>query len=305
MVADIIIHPARSRGALHDARFRVIRPLFAGPSSEVFEARGPRGELWAVKILSPSRAGSQRDARRFAQEGSALAALSHPNLVKVFDVGVTLDGRPYFAMERLFGETLRARLDRVGKLPPDKACALLSGALLGLAAAHRAGVVHRDIKPSNIFLAAASGEPDAERAVVLDFGIAKLHESLTDTTESTHIVGTPRYLAPEQILDGAVDGRTDVYATGLVLFEAITGRSPFDAAGAIPCMRAQICDKPYRTRTFAEVTYALDLVVDRAIQKVPAARFPSADAFADALSRVAPPSITLEPAASREGSPAL
>lgn len=284
MVAGV--HPARAYGSLLGGRFQVIRRLFAGSSSEVLEARGARGELRAIKILNGGAAASAREARLLAQEGCVLAALDHPHLVKVFDVGVTADGRPYFVMERLFGETLRSRLDREQKLPVDQACAIVVGALSGLSAAHKAGAVHRDIKPSNIFLARSPSAPSSwgERAVVLDFGIAKLRGSAWDTTSDCHIVGTPRYIAPEQILSGRVDARTDVYSMGLVLFEVIAGRSAFDASGAIASFRAHLREKPHSIRAFAEVPRSVERAIDRALQKMPERRWPSADAFADAIS---------------------
>jgi eukaryotic-like serine/threonine-protein kinase len=305
MVAGI--RPARSAGALHGARFRVIRRLFGGPLSEVFEAQRPRGEVQAIKVLRASLSGYGDEGRRLLQEGCFLGSLEHPNLVKVHELGILDDGRPYFVMDRLRGETLRARLDRAGKLPSAQACALLTGALEGLDAAHRAGIIHRDVKPSNIFLAKDASAPGGERAVMLDFGIAKLQDASWDSSTTAHIVGTPRYLAPEQILGGRVDARTDVYAMGMVLFQAIAGRGPFDATGTIPSLRAHIAEEPRKLCQLAEAPASVERAIERAIQKMPDGRWPSAAAFAEALTRAhAPrsPSIPAPEAARPEGSPA-
>lgn len=256
----------------------------SGVSSEVFEARGPLGEIRAVKVLRAEYPRSGEVAWRLVQEGRALAALDHPHLIKVFETGTTAHGRPYFAMPKLEGETLRERLDRVGTLAPAEACALLGGVLDGLEAAHSAGIVHRDVKPANVFLA-RSGSPDfmRERAVLLDFGIAKVTGSSFNPSTGRHVIGTPRYLTPEQILGGVVDRRTDVYAMGLVLFEAMAGRGPYDAEGTVELMRAHLEERPRQLREFAAVPAEIDQVVARALQKTPAHRWPSADALVRAL----------------------
>jgi serine/threonine protein kinase len=271
---------------LAGTRFRAARAIGAGSTSEVFEARDPLGEVRAVKVLRGTIARSSDAALRLMQEGRALAALDHPNLVKVSEVGSTADGRPYFVMERLEGETLRDRIERVGRLPLAEACARMVEALAGLAAAHRAGVVHRDVKPSNIFLTRDVGAhfaPRGERAVLLDFGIAKIDGDLSGLTTDAHVLGTPRYLAPEQILGGKVDARTDIYSVGLVLFEAITGRGPYDATDTIPIMRAHLSEEPHSLRRFVDAPPDLERAITRALQKEPGRRWPSAEALAVVL----------------------
>lgn len=271
---------------LAGTRFRAARAIGAGATSEVFEARDPLGEVRAVKVLRGTFARSSDAALRLTQEGLALAALDHPNVVKVSEVGSTPDGRPYFVMERLEGETLRDRIERAGRLPLAEACARMVEALAGLAAAHRAGVVHRDVKPSNIFLArdaSAQLSPRGERAVLLDFGIAKIEGALSGLTTDAHVLGTPRYLAPEQILGGKVDARTDIYSVGLVLFEAIAGRGPYDAEDTIPIMRAHLSEEPHLLRKFVAAPPDLERAIARALQKEPGKRWPSAEALAVAL----------------------
>lgn len=280
--------------------YRLVRRIGAGSSSEVYEAIGRRGEARALKILRQERARSREAAARLVQEARALAALDHPHVVRVEDAGMTADGRPFLVMPLLLGETLRQRLDARGPLPPSAAVGVARQVLSALAAAHRAGIVHRDVKPANVFLARDPGRPgalgrtrrerwaaaapgDLGRALLLDFGIAKVRWTGTELTSGEHVIGTPRYLAPEQILGGQVDARTDVYALGLILFEAIAGRSPFAACDPIALMRAHISEPPPRLRDLAGAPPALDRAVARAIAKAPAMRWQTADAMSEAL----------------------
>jgi serine/threonine protein kinase len=262
--------------------YRAVRRIGGGSSSEVWEARAPGGGRCAVKVLRAAFADTPDAVRRIALEGQALASLEHPCLVRVLDAGVTAAGRPFFVMPLLRGETLRDRLRHDGPIDPREACAIFADVLAGLDAAHQQGIVHRDVKPANVFLPTSERGP---RAVVLDFGVAKI-EGATATTAS-QVIGTPRYLAPEQILGGRVDARTDVYAAGLSLYEAIAGRGPFEAGGAIELMRAHLDRAPRGLREAAAVPRAIDHAVMRAIEKPPLRRWPSARAFAEALERAA------------------
>lgn len=269
--------------------YKAVGLLGVGTSSKVYEALGPEGERCAVKVLRPLHPASSDVALRLAREGRALAHLRHPQIVRARDAGTTPDGRPYFTMDILTGETLRERLDREGKLPLSRVASWILGVLDALDAAHRAGIIHRDVKPSNIFLRRDPERPEIEDAVLLDFGIAKVVEDdFPSFTTDRHIIGTPRYIAPEQILGGRVDARTDVYSMGLVFFEALAGRSPYDAAleeDALASMRAHICDDPQPLRRFARAPAALERVLSRALEKAPDARWPSAGAFGIALQR--------------------
>lgn len=266
--------------------YRAVRRLGGGSSSEVFEARSLRGARCAVKVLRAGLGDAPDAIARLEREGRALSALAHPNLARVLDVGTTSSGRPYFVMPLLEGETLRERLRRSGPLAPPLACAIFAEALEGLDAAHRAGIVHRDVKPANVFLERLPGsETAAVRAVVLDFGVAKIAGEGGASTTASHVVGTPRYLAPEQIIGGRVDARTDVYAAGIALFEAIAGRSPFGARGILEAMRAHLDEEAPRLRDLATVSFELDHAVARAVAKRPARRWPSARAFAAVLER--------------------
>ncbi|MGK4001698.1 serine/threonine-protein kinase [Sorangium sp. So ce1036] len=273
--------------------YRLLRRIGAGSCSEVFEVTGRRGQLRALKLLRAMHEGSSEVGARLVQEGRALSALSHPHIVKVEEVGVTSDGRPFLVMPRLFGETLRERLDARGPLATAFAVRIAIEVLGGLEAAHRAGIVHRDIKPANVFLAQPDGgaaaaasraaAPDVARAVLIDFGIAKVSCDGLDPSTGSHVLGTPRYLSPEQILGGEVDARTDVYAVGLLLFEAITGRGPFPIEDSMAVMRAHLHTPAPRLRSLLRVSRALDDAVARALEKAPGLRFQTADAMAAAL----------------------
>lgn len=279
-----ICPPRADEGVLLGTPYRAIRRLGGGVLSDVLEARGPRDEILALKVLKPS--GMNPDsAFRLGLEGRVLSGFCHSNVVKVLGSGVTAGGRPYLVMERLFGRSLRARLDREGRLSPLLACSLFLGLLDGLDAAHRAGIVHRDLKPSHVFVCGEGKGLGEERAVLLDFGIAKMGGADGTATTDGHVIGTPRYWSPEQILGGCVDARTDVYGAGLVLFEALSGRSPFDADARDfrENMRAHLLVRPYALSQFVRVRPALSHVVERALRKEPDRRFPSAGAFAAAL----------------------
>jgi serine/threonine-protein kinase len=287
---------------LHDplpgTGYRAVRRIGGGATSEVYEAITRGHARHAVKVLRSVFADAPDAVFRFEQEGRALAALDHPGLVPVLDAGTTASGRPYFAMPLLEGETVKARLAQRGPLPSAEARAITVEVLEALEAAHRAGVVHRDVKPGNVFLPARparrglsgpnplAGVP-ARRCVVLDFSVAKLLAAPGRATTDARIVGTPRYLAPEQILGGRVDARTDVYAVGVSLFEMIAGRAPFVAASPVALMRAHLEDQAPALRDVAHVSAALDHAVARALAKSPAQRWPSARAFAAALDSLA------------------
>jgi eukaryotic-like serine/threonine-protein kinase len=276
---------------LHDplpgTGYCAVRRLGGGATSEVYEAFGLDGKRCAVKVLRSLFADTPEAVFRLEQEGLALAALDHPSLVPVLDVGTTATDRPYFAMPLLEGETVKARLARRGPFAPAEACAIVAEALEGLDAAHRAGVVHRDVKPGNLFLPARRTGLPARRCVVLDFGVAKLVDRPDGPTTDSGVMGTPRYLAPEQLLGGRVDARTDVYATGLTLFEMIAGRGPFDGTDPIEEMRARLESTARRLRGLAPVSGELEHAVARAVEVSPARRWPSARAFAAVLERAA------------------
>lgn len=214
-----------SQGDLIDGRYRVVRHLQRGGTGTVYAGEHVHvGRPVAIKVLRAALAGETRVAERFAREARIISALEHPNTLKLFDFGWLDDGRPYLITELLEGETLADRLER-GPMSVAEASRIMIDVLGSLAEAHERGIVHRDLKPSNVFLQTT---PEGLRVRVLDFGIARLATSST-LTEPGMIMGTPAYMSPEQALRDDLDGRSDLYSLGAILFECLTGRPPFTA----------------------------------------------------------------------------
>jgi serine/threonine protein kinase len=258
-------------GEIINGKYEVLRVLGAGAMGTVFECRHTRlGKHVAIKVLSTVSAANPMLVRRFHREARAAAALRHPNVCDVIDVGTTEDGIPYLVMELLIGETLETRLEHQRQLSLEDSCAIGIATLAGLKAAHAAGVVHRDVKPGNVFLAAA--EEGAE-VKLIDFGISKF--ASTETTELTrlgHLVGTPAYMAPEQARGLRIDHRVDIYATGVLLYECVTGCRPFEAetldellvkirTGLFPSLRFLRPDVPERLETI--ILHAMQVDPDK------------------------------------------
>jgi serine/threonine protein kinase len=276
---------------LRGTRYRGLRLLGRGGMGEVWEAEHLElGRLVVVKLLRTEVADAQH-AERFRIEAQIVARLRHPHIVEILDRGATPEGRPYLVLERLRGRTLTAELNARGVVPLAEAVAWTVAILRALDHAHAAGVVHRDVKLDNVFLHDAGRGPTIK---LLDFGIAKLTESTLGITPSAHptregwILGTPRYLAPEQILGRPVDARTDVYATGVLLFTLLTRRRPFEHRESDELLRAQVTEPAPRASSVAPrpIPARLDEAVNRALAKRRADRFPSAAAFADELEAV-------------------
>src|SRR5882672_2949435 len=210
-----------------DGRYRIEAELGSGGAGTVYRALHlERQTKVAVKVLRPELASSVELRHRFAREARALTALSHPNIVSVVDSGVASD-TAFLVMELLEGETLSARLKR-GALSVTAALVIMRQLLSALGFVHEQKLVHRDVKPANIFLQAEGDGRDRVR--LLDFGLAKFlaPEALGPSlTRAGQVFGTPSYMAPEQIAGQQADPRTDVYAAGIVLFEMLAGRVPF------------------------------------------------------------------------------
>ena len=268
--------------------YRLVKRIGEGASGVVWEAEHTElGLRLALKILAPEHGTSPAALDRFRREARAVAKLSHPNIVSITDFGRSLDGRAYLAMELLVGETLDAALKR-GPLAWREAVRIAGEATRALGAAHDAGLVHRDIKPQNLFLT-RGGE-----VRLLDFGVstALTHGSDRKPTEQERamrgfaIFGTPEYMAPEQVAGDAVDGRTDVYALGCVLYEMLTGVRAFDGPSSVAVMGRQLRETPRAPRVQPggrSIPPSLDAVVMRAMKKVPGDRFASAEDLGKAL----------------------
>lgn len=254
----------------------------------------------AIKTLHTELGREQAFRERFRREAQAVAKLTHTNIVSVFDTGEDdLDGMttPYIVMEYVEGRPLGSVLDedvrQQGAMPADKALKITADVLAALEISHEMGLVHRDIKPGNVMM--------TKRGVVkvMDFGIARAMQSgVTSMTQTGMVVGTPQYLSPEQALGRGVDARSDLYSVGIMLFQLVTGRLPFDADSPLAIAYAHVQEQPVAPSAVNRaLPPAVDALVARALKKNPNERFPSAEAMRDECLRVAasfqaaPPSI--------------
>jgi serine/threonine-protein kinase len=233
-------------GEVLDGKYRIGDLLGEGAMGLVFEAQHLLlDKKVAIKVLRPELTGQEELRRRFEIEARAAAAVSHPNVVTVSDMGRTSRGAVYFVMARLVGETLAERLARMGRLPFWAVVAIAVQILDALEAAHALGLVHRDLKLENVFLATSSG--GRERVKILDFGVAKV-ASLAGSPSATRsgvLVGTPEFMAPEQARgDRDIDARADLYALAVILYRMISGRAPFQGDSAMAMIAALLTEKP-------------------------------------------------------------
>jgi eukaryotic-like serine/threonine-protein kinase len=264
-------------GRLVGGRYRLTRLIASGGMAEVWEAHDEVLERHvAVKLLHRHLASDRTFTQRFKAEAVAAARLHHPSIVSIYDTS-TEEGLEAIVMELVRGRTLRDYLDERGRLDPIEVVHIGADVADALQAAHRAHVVHRDVKPANILLC------DDERVMVTDFGIAKVRDD-SDLTNTGTMLGTVKYLAPEQVEGNPVDGRTDVYGLGVVLYEALAGRPPFDADTAAATALARLHQEPPPLQRWRpDVPHALAAVVMRALSRDPARRFASAAELRAAL----------------------
>ncbi len=243
----------------------------------------------AIKTLHTELGREAAFRERFRREAQAVAKLSHTNIVSVFDTGEDELGgsrMPYIVMEYVEGQPLGSALDhdirQYGAMPADKALKITADVLAALETSHEMGLVHRDIKPGNVMI--------TKRGVVkvMDFGIARAMQSgVTSMTQTGMVVGTPQYLSPEQALGRGVDARSDLYSVGIMLFQLLTGRIPFDADSALAIAYAHVQEEPGAPSAINRtLPPAVDALVARALKKNPNERFPSAAAMADECHRV-------------------
>lgn len=278
--------PLGTDSKLGGGRYRLVRLLAQGGMAAVWEGHDEiLARAVAVKILHPHLAADQSFLERFRQEAVAAARLSHPNVVATYDAGMAGTGTAFIVMELVRGRTLRQYLGEHGALPFPLASGIGLQIADALAHAHAAGLVHRDIKPANVLLEDAE-VGDVPRAKVTDFGIAKAAEGLgADLTRTGTVLGTPKYLSPEQIEGTEPDARTDLYALGVVLFEMLTGRPPFTGATDMATAVQTLNSVPPCVRDFQPgVPVALDDLVDRLLAKQPDDRPSSAGTVRQVLS---------------------
>jgi serine/threonine-protein kinase len=269
-----------------DDKFRIERKLGEGGTSTIYEVRHVvTDKLFVIKWLSPELAQNELAVQRFIHEARVCGRFKHPNAVEIYDIARTEDSY-YLLMELLEGESLETRLARLGRLSAQAACDILLPCTEALGAAHQAGIVHRDLKPSNIFLCRIEGRA-GELPKVLDFGISKLspegHDLSPVTTTTRTVIGTPLYMAPEQMRGHPAEPRFDIYALGVVLYELVAGQPPFECDTFADLVFKIIEAQPTRLDQLANVDAGFAEIVARAMARDVDARYATMAEFAEAL----------------------
>ncbi|MFL5308138.1 MAG: serine/threonine protein kinase [Polyangia bacterium] len=259
--------------------YRAISLLGEGGMGAVYLAEHPGiGRRVAVKVLHRNYIRDENLLGRFLNEARAANAIRHPNIIEILDSGTIADGTPFLVMELLEGESLGARIRRVGPLPIPTAVEFAYQTASALGAAHRKGIVHRDLKPDNLYIVPDPHEPDRERIKVLDFGIAKLQQGNAGDSVKTRtgtLMGTPIYMSPEQCRGTrAIDHRSDIYSLGVILFEMLTGQPPFvsEGFGELVNLHLNVAPPVPSSRNPA-IPPALDALVLRMLEKNADQRF--------------------------------
>jgi serine/threonine-protein kinase len=278
--------------------YQVLRVIGEGGMGRVYEARHMRltSKRVAVKVLHGDLTREPQVLGRFLREAEATGALEHPNIVGALDVNELPDGRPYIVAELLQGDQLGAYFERRGKLSVEEAVAICRPICRALIAAHEKGIVHRDIKPENVFLV---GEGSARTSKVLDFGISQVGTAHGKLTKTGTVMGTPTYMPPEQARGKRVDHRADVYSVGAILYEAVTGKRPFDGEEPMATLAAVLTEDPPRPRSLVpSIPSELELVIQKAMAKLQRDRYATMHELDEALAEFDP---TTSPAARDAG----
>ncbi len=266
--------------------YQILELIGTGGWSRVYKAkRNSKDDHVAIKVLHSHLLFDQESLSRFEREAKSQAGLSHPNICRVFDYNRLDSGQPYIVMEYLNGESLSAVLRRKGKLDPLAAVPIFADCCRGLRAAHEQGIVHRDVKPANIFLL---DDSDGKRQIkLLDFGMAKIIVgSHPDLTQTGTAFGTVQYMSPEQALGEKIDGRSDLYALGCVMYETLTGKKVFEGRTAFGVMEQHVRKEPKQfseVDPLTKVSQTLEAVVMKALAKNADDRYQTAGELIDTL----------------------
>lgn len=265
--------------------YTILRVVGEGGMGRVYEARHMRigGKRFAVKLLHPEYARLPEVQSRFQREAEAAASIESPYVGDVYDIGRTADGRPFIVAEFLEGKELAELVRERGPLPLGFSVRIVRQICRGLEAAHARGIVHRDMKPENVFLVGDLNQPTAK---VIDFGISKVTDAsgAPSLTKTGMIMGTPSYMAPEQARGEKVDHRVDVYATGAILYELLTGKRPFDRPDPTATIMAVLLEEPERPCAInTAIPQSLEVVIQRAMSKSVGARHSSMRALEEDL----------------------
>jgi predicted Ser/Thr protein kinase len=274
-------------GAIVADRYQVLRKLGEGGMGQVYLVEHVKmGRKSALKVMNPAMVKDADAISRFNREAANASRINHPNVADVYDFGETPDGIIYLAMEFVDGPPLTKLIEQEGPLPPARAAAIVRQTADALAVAHDMGIVHRDLKPDNIMIGRSRDGSDWVK--VVDFGIAKAADNAAQkVTKTGLVVGTPEYMSPEQLAGDRLDGRSDIYALGLVAFNMLTGRLPFPAETVQESMIMRLTEAPRRLSEMRpEVAWSADVqgALDKALERDANARYQTATDFGRVLS---------------------
>ncbi len=289
-------------GKIVGDKYEVLEVIGGGGMGMIYKAKHIlMKRIVAIKMMHPQYVSSSSNLKRFQQEAQAASALSHPNILTVFDFGLTPAGAPFLVMDFLEGTNLAEILDQFGLLPTDRATNIFAQACAGLAHAHSKGVIHRDLKPGNIMLVEFDQRKDFVK--IVDFGIAKvlpMEGESNHLTQTGEVFGSPLYMSPEQCRGRVLDIRSDIYSLGCVMYRTLTGSSPFFGQDPMECMYKQVNEVPgtfFDKNPDSKVPEELEAIVFKCLAKEPDDRFPNMSELKDALIMFArsTPGVVLDP----------
>ncbi|HKP84476.1 MAG TPA: protein kinase [Blastocatellia bacterium] len=282
-------HTDRLISTVLDDKYLIEERLGSGGMCNVYRARHvAMDKELAIKVLKPELAADAAIAQRFEQEARAASRVRHPHAINVTDYGIGASNTPYLVMELVEGKTIRELISEYGPLSVERTADILRQTCAALEVAHSVGVIHRDIKPDNIIISQVDGRDWVE---VLDFGVAKIQEDMNrraDLTGANHIIGTPRYMSPEQCEEKPVDSRSDIYSLGVVVYEMLAGEAPFDGDSSTQLLMAHASQPPpHLSWKRPDIPPEIEATVMRALEKNPDRRQQSAAEFAREFDRAA------------------